>query len=389
MNLNNYQNNSAEKEIFGGVILDENDGNDVDNSTNETESKRKKVEDKILQFQEKANESNRADDVSAYIDNNSQKTAEPEYDEFQNALIEYNNKNYTSAFNTFKKLAEEKNTEAAYILGNMYYKGLGTAVDSDRAKYWLKIAADKGHGEAAFDYALILLNNSSRVSKDITDGFYYLELSADNGYDNAAKKYIEIVRSGLGDKEQVKKAIQYCNMLANKCDDSYDSQSYIELAKNLKTTIGGGNTVAYKPSVGDVVYTILGILGTIMFAYGILFVDYAVLIDHDIDNTLTDIIQSTYNWLQGTGFPVGENMMAVIIPGVGATLISLANRNHFKSKIYNLARILLLVIIVLVILRMYLSIEPSAALQVGCYVAFMRVVGFIAGKLLGFFLDMI
>lgn len=394
---------NSENELFGGIILDENDGNTQDKKIDplnvmesmDTGDKKKRIDDKISQFKEKETENKRAADISEIIDENHNEVAKPEDDEFKNALIDFNNKNYTSAFNTFKKLAEEKNTEAIFMLGNMYNKGLGTAADIDRAKYWLKNAADKGHVEAGFDYGLMQLNNSSRTAKETADGFYYLALAADGGYDNAAKKYVDLVSNGIGGKNEVKKAIQYCNMLAAKSDDSFDAQKYTDMAKTIKSnknivngkSAGNGFAQPYKVSIGDIIFTILGISGMIMLVISV-FIGAGILTIEDAQpNTFSNISLGFYNWLISLGITADELFMELTVPFIGVTLIKLADEQMVPFKFYAKVRHIEWVIIALLLLYIGLGISFK---DMGDYILLLVLVkigGLIVGKVLVFVLD--
>ncbi|MCR5321527.1 MAG: hypothetical protein K6E48_10075 [Lachnospiraceae bacterium] len=197
--------------------------------------------------------------------------------EFKNALLEFNKKNYQKAFSTFKRFAEDQNAEAQYMIGIMYYKGLGISQDVNRAKFWLESAAKRGHLQAAFEYGMILLANSNRTAQEESDGLFYMTLAGDGGYDPAQRKFVDLIKSGIGGKEEVKKAVEYCNTLASKCTDSYDAKTYTDLGAELKkgkrevVTQAGANVSSYaaKPSK-HIVAEIIAILATLVTHFSML-----------------------------------------------------------------------------------------------------------------------
>lgn len=197
--------------------------------------------------------------------------------EFKNALLEFNKKNYQKAFSTFKRFAEDQNAEAQYMVGIMYYKGLGISQDVDRAKFWLESAAKRGHLQAAFEYGMILLANSNRTAQEESDGLFYMTLAGDGDYDPAQRKFVDLIKSGIGGKDEVKKAVEYCNTLASKCTDSYDAKTYTDLGAELKkgkrevVTQAGANVSSYaaKPSK-HIVAEIVAILATIVTHFSML-----------------------------------------------------------------------------------------------------------------------
>lgn len=56
--------------------------------------------------------------------------------------------NYDRAFTLMAAEAEMNNAEAQYALGYMYYNGLGTQPDVDKALKWIRAAAQAGEPKA-------------------------------------------------------------------------------------------------------------------------------------------------------------------------------------------------------------------------------------------------
>ncbi len=63
------------------------------------------------------------------------------------AVIEHAFENYTEAFRWAEKTALNSAT-SAYLLGRMYRDGHGIDADPEKAGYWLRQAADRGHAKA-------------------------------------------------------------------------------------------------------------------------------------------------------------------------------------------------------------------------------------------------
>lgn len=84
-------------------------------------------------------------------------------DELADAQKLWDNKDFYKSFQIFNKLAEAGNVNAQLQLGEMYGFGEGTAEDTEKATYWLKQAAAKGHPEAAASLALVQERRAHRA----------------------------------------------------------------------------------------------------------------------------------------------------------------------------------------------------------------------------------
>ncbi len=63
--------------------------------------------------------------------------------------IYHDRKEYSSAFNCYKKAAERlDNPWAMYLLGYYYYYGAGTNTNKQEAYKWMKLSADNNRAEA-------------------------------------------------------------------------------------------------------------------------------------------------------------------------------------------------------------------------------------------------
>jgi TPR repeat protein len=166
---------------------------------------------------------------------NSQQGAAPD---FSNGLSEYQKKNYSSAFEIFRKLSEADDETAQYMLANMYARGEGTQKNQERAEFWMKKSADGGFVTAQLDYGILKLTQDAGdedkdLSAQVTEGLRYLAMAADQNDKQAMMKYIEAAQNNLGGKEAAEKAMTYCDKLKAQCQDSFDVKSYEDKKKEL------------------------------------------------------------------------------------------------------------------------------------------------------------
>ena len=66
--------------------------------------------------------------------------------DFNDGADAYKRKDYKTAFEKWKPLAEQGNDDAQYKLGKMYREGLGVTQDYVQAYKWYNIVAQKGYG---------------------------------------------------------------------------------------------------------------------------------------------------------------------------------------------------------------------------------------------------
>lgn len=67
----------------------------------------------------------------------------------QEAAALYDEKEYTRAIPLLEELATAGDTQAMYLLGNIYTNGLGVPADKRQGNAWYYQAAQFGHPEAA------------------------------------------------------------------------------------------------------------------------------------------------------------------------------------------------------------------------------------------------
>ena len=71
----------------------------------------------------------------------------------------------TSGFKTTKKVAEQGDAGAQYILGYMYADGKGVPEDDAEAIHWYRKAAEQGHTEAQYNLG-VMYEQGEGVQKD-------------------------------------------------------------------------------------------------------------------------------------------------------------------------------------------------------------------------------
>ncbi len=82
----------------------------------------------------------------------------------------YSNKDYSGAIILYKKLAEAGNSLVALKLGDMYYRGIGTAPEHASAFYWYKKAAENGNKIAQKHIAAMYeMGDGTKVNKGEAD----------------------------------------------------------------------------------------------------------------------------------------------------------------------------------------------------------------------------
>ena len=73
----------------------------------------------------------------------------------EKAKSAFDAKDYQTAFEIWKSLAEHGNAEAQFNLGRMYSYGRGVKENHKKAIRWYRLAAEQGHHEAQFNFGLM------------------------------------------------------------------------------------------------------------------------------------------------------------------------------------------------------------------------------------------
>lgn len=108
-------------------------------------------------------------------------------------------KNYESAFEWYKKSANQGYAKAQAALAFFYENGLGTNVDNRLAFLFYKKAADQGHSGAQRNLGLFY-ELGKGVAKDLNQATFWYEKSAKQG-STVAKRYLARVKKKLEEQE--------------------------------------------------------------------------------------------------------------------------------------------------------------------------------------------
>ncbi len=74
----------------------------------------------------------------------------PAWAGFNEGVAAYKRGDYATALHEFRRLAEQGDAKAQFMLGTMYRKGLGVPQDHARAARWYRKAAEQGVAKAQF-----------------------------------------------------------------------------------------------------------------------------------------------------------------------------------------------------------------------------------------------
>jgi hypothetical protein len=108
----------------------------------------------------------------------------------------YIDKDFTNAYHFCK---EEENSNAQFIIGEMYYNGLVVKEDRAEAAIWFRKAAEQGNAESQFVIGEMYYNGLG-VKEDRAEAIIWLRKAAKQGHIRAAK----LLRDKMLDKDKSK-----------------------------------------------------------------------------------------------------------------------------------------------------------------------------------------
>jgi len=117
-------------------------------------------------------------------------------DAYNQATIYYKAKKYDNAFKLFSELAEEGDDSSQSYLGIMYMYGLGVRSDSEGAKYWLVMAAEKGVVGSMIALADMYKNGIGTI-RDCEKGLYWYNKASESGDTMAMYSLSRMYRYGI------------------------------------------------------------------------------------------------------------------------------------------------------------------------------------------------
>ncbi|MGZ5800967.1 MAG: tetratricopeptide repeat protein [Burkholderiaceae bacterium] len=96
---------------------------------------------------------------------------------FNQAVAAYKRKDYATAFDRFKKLAEKEYSPAESNLAAMYAEGIGVEKDAQQAAFWWRKAAKENDPKAAYNLAMAY-SDGNGVNKDDKEAVYWFRKAA-------------------------------------------------------------------------------------------------------------------------------------------------------------------------------------------------------------------
>ena len=92
----------------------------------------------------------------------------------------YEQGDYATALDEFRRLAEKGNPEAQFYLGSMYRKSHGVPTDNAEAVKWFYLAAREGHAKAQFNLGFMYYNGLG-VEQNRSEALKWYRLAATKG----------------------------------------------------------------------------------------------------------------------------------------------------------------------------------------------------------------
>ena len=93
---------------------------------------------------------------------------------------------YATALREFRPLADQGNTFAQFLLGNMYYNGQDVTQDYAEAVKWYRKAAGQGYASAQYNLGVMYYNGQG-VTQDYVQAHMWYNLAVSKGHENATK----------------------------------------------------------------------------------------------------------------------------------------------------------------------------------------------------------
>ena len=122
---------------------------------------------------------------------------EPHEEDFQAGMQAYSQRDYKTAMERWRPLAEDGNTSAQVNMGVMFFEGLGVARDYEEALKWYKMAAMKGHAEAEYNLGLAYAQGRG-TQQDQREALRWYRQSAERDYLPAQMMLAKMYYEGQG-----------------------------------------------------------------------------------------------------------------------------------------------------------------------------------------------
>jgi len=93
-----------------------------------------------------------------------------------------------------KKLANNNDIDAQFNLGMSYWNGKSAKKNDKKAYYWTKKAAENDHSKAQYNLAMMYLQGTTHIEKDLEKAKLWLIEASDNEHDAADKKLNDLAK---------------------------------------------------------------------------------------------------------------------------------------------------------------------------------------------------
>jgi TPR repeat protein len=120
----------------------------------------------------------------------------------------YDKKDYKTALNIYRSLAEQGNAEAQFSLGWMYKKGKGVIKSLEEAIKWYTKAAEQGYGIAQYNLGIYYIDGEG-IPIDYKKALSWWRKSAKQGYPHSEYALGWLYENGYGVKQDTKKALSW------------------------------------------------------------------------------------------------------------------------------------------------------------------------------------
>jgi TPR repeat protein len=115
----------------------------------------------------------------------------PAFADFEAGLRAYENKDYATALQEWRPLAENGDAAAQFNLGLMYYDGTGVPQDFKQAASWFQRSADQGYTKSQLNLGAMYAIGRG-VKRDYVRSYFWFSLCAAGGDERCAAKRDEV-----------------------------------------------------------------------------------------------------------------------------------------------------------------------------------------------------
>ncbi|MBL1140670.1 MAG: sel1 repeat family protein [Proteobacteria bacterium] len=140
----------------------------------------------------------------------------------------FDNGDYETAFSLWLPLAESGDSDAQNYLGIIYYLGLGTNKDINKALEWYERAAKAGHADAQRNYG-DMINFGRGVQKDNYQAYKWYFAASQQGNKKAETQIAVIAASGnLSPNQQMHAKIEANEFIMDESKRFMSHDTYVD-----------------------------------------------------------------------------------------------------------------------------------------------------------------